>query len=120
MTLKLAIPLVHMPSSREALRFYGDKLGFAVQSTYRSDTDKDDPAYHVMVRDGAVIHVSSFPGDGRAGGVVTIVVTDIQNLHDELIRKGVDVGPGIMNQAWGDREVYVRDPAGNTVRFQSE
>jgi hypothetical protein len=32
----------------------------------------------------------------------------------------VDVGSGVMDQDWGNREVYVRDPAGNAIRFQSE
>jgi len=118
--LKAAIPLIRVRSSSEALEFYRDKLGFEVRSTYRASRDNDDPAYHVMTRGGATIHVSSFPADGVVGGVTTIVVTDIEELHDELIGKAIDVGLGIMDQPWGDREVYVRDAVGNTLRFQSE
>lgn len=118
--LKSAVPLLRVRSSSEALDFYRDKLGFAVQSTYRANRDANDPAYHVMARDGATIHVSSFPADGVIGGVVTIIVTAIEKLRYELVGKGIDVGPGVMQQPWGDREVYIRDAAGNTIRFQSQ
>lgn len=118
--LTAAIPLLHVESSLKALAFYRDALGFAVQSIYRPEAGRADPAYLVMKRDGAILHVSSFPGDGAAGGVVTIAVTDIGQVHEDLVRRGVDAGPGIMNQSWGNREVYVRDPAGNTLRFQSD
>ena len=119
--LTAAIPLIKVRTSEEGLSFYRDRLRFEVRSAYRSRAETRDPAYFVMVREGATIHVSSFPGDGVAGGgVVTVLVSDIAALHDELIRAGVDVGLGIMDQPWGDREVYVRDPAGNTIRFQSQ
>lgn len=116
---KAAIPLSHVRSSQEAMDFYRDTLGFTVRSTYRADPGRDDPAYHVMVRDEAILHVSSFPGDGVAGGVVNFAVTDIEQVHDDLVRRGVDVGSGVMHQTWGTREVYVRDPAGNKIRFQA-
>ena len=115
-----AIPLLRASSSREALVFYRDRLGFSLRSTYCPVADAEDPAYHVLTRDGAVIHVSSFPGDGTPGAtVVTIVVANIAALYAELVRSGVDVGEGILVQDWGDREIHVRDPSGNRLRFQS-
>ena len=71
--LKAAIPLLRVRSSREGLDFYLDGLGFEARSTYKPDAASDDPAYHVMVRDDATIHVSSFSADGVAGGATTIV-----------------------------------------------
>lgn len=117
---RAAIPLVHINRSSDALEFYTRKLGFNVQSTYRTDQTADDPAYIVVTRDSTVLHLSSFSGDGVAGGVVTIAVDDIERVHDDLVHRGIDVGSGIMDQTWGNREVYVRDPSGNTIRFQSE
>ncbi len=116
---KASIPLINVRSGGNALNFYCDHLGFMVQSTYRPHADLADPAYHVIARDGAIIHVSSFSGDGVAGGVVTIIVDDIGKLHDELVGRGVDVGTGVMHQTWGNKEVYVTDPDGNKIRFQS-
>lgn len=117
---KAAIALVRINSTAEALPFYRDKLGFTLISTYQPDPNRLDPAYHVAARDSALLHISSFPGDGVVGGVVTITVDNIVALHGELVGKGVDVGDGILDQSWGNREVYVRDPDGNSVRFQSK
>ncbi|MGE0152232.1 MAG: glyoxalase superfamily protein [Reyranellaceae bacterium] len=116
---KAAIPLLRVQASRAALDFYCGRLGFTRRSTYQPDPAREDPAYHVLVREAAMLHVSSFSGDGVAGGVVTVAVDDIEALHGELLGKGVDTQNGIMAQDWGNREVYVRDPAGNTIRFQS-
>ncbi|RWI08746.1 MAG: hypothetical protein E5X86_11260 [Mesorhizobium sp.] len=120
LTLKAAIPLIHVLETVQELRFYRDRLGFVVQSTYQPHADKADPSYHVIARDGATLHISSFSDDGLADNVVTIVVEDIHAIYDELVVRGVDVGSGVMNQSWGNREIYVRDPAGNTLRFQAD
>lgn len=117
--LKCAIPLLRVRSASAVDRFYCGKLGFRVLSTYRPRSDAADPAYCVLARDGALVHVSSFPGDGAIGHVVTISVDDIEGLFDELIAAGIDTGDGIMDQSWGDREIYVRDPDGNGIRFQA-
>jgi len=114
---KAAIPIFRTGSISAARTFYCDVLGFSVQSTYRPG-ESDDPAYMVLRRDAAVMHLSSFPGDGVFGNVVTLLVDDIETLHAQLSGRGVDVGEGIMNQDWGDRELYVRDPDGNAIRFQ--
>ena len=116
--LKGAIPLLHVNAVSEVEAFYCKRLGFTVRSTYRLDPEKADPAYVVVSRDRALLHLSSFSGDGVAGGVVTVPVSDIGELLGELVAAGIDVGEGIMEQSWGDREVYIRDLSGNAVRFQ--
>lgn len=73
----------------------------------------------MLHRDEAVIHISSFPGDGVIGHVVTIAVHDIEGLRDHLVSKGIDIGSGIMEEDWGDRELYVKDRDGNSIRFQA-
>lgn len=113
-----ATPLLRVRSVAGIEGFYCDGLAFAVQSRYRSNPDRADPAYLVLRRDDAVLHVSSFPGDGAIGHIVTIAVGDVDRLRDELVSKGVDIGDGVMDQDWGDRELYIRDRDGNCIRFQ--
>lgn len=75
-----------------------------------------EPSVYVLVRDGATILVSSFPGDSTSGAsVVTILVVDIEALNAELIRDGIN----ILEQGRGDREVHVSEPAGNRLRCRS-
>jgi uncharacterized glyoxalase superfamily protein PhnB len=70
-----------------------------------------------VTRDGVWLHVSSFPGDGVSGGVVNLIVEDVDALHAELVKKSVPIAVGPVDQTWGTREMYVKDDDGNSVRF---
>ena len=118
--LKLAIPVLHVSSAAAAEAFYCEQLGFTKRFSYRIDETLPDPCYMGMLRDGAMLHLSSFSGDGVAGGVVNLIVEDVDALHAELGARGVDVGLEPTDQTWGNREMYVEDPDGNSVRFIQE
>jgi catechol 2,3-dioxygenase-like lactoylglutathione lyase family enzyme len=68
-------------------------------------------------RDGAVLHLSSHAGDGVIGGVVYFTSGDVDGLHEEFVAKNVRIHIAPVDQTWGMRELYVRDPDGNSVRF---
>jgi catechol 2,3-dioxygenase-like lactoylglutathione lyase family enzyme len=114
---KFAIPVLHVSSAAVAEEFYCKQLGFAVQFAYRFDESKPDPCYMGLTRDDVEIHVSSFSGDGVAGGVVFLLVADVDVLHKELTAKGVEIDLEPTDQTWGNREMYVSDPDGNSIRF---
>lgn len=98
--LHAATPVLIVDAIGTARRHYCDGLGFRELSAYRVDPERADPAYLVLERDHAVIHVSSFPGDGTAGGHASIRVDDVDALHAELASRGrrdrhVSDGPGL-------------------------
>ena len=70
-----------------------------------------------LTRDDVKVHVSSFSGDGVAGGVVFLGVEDVDALHKELKATGVVIDLEPTDQSWGNREMYVNDPDGNSLRF---
>ena len=117
---KLAIPVLHVSSAAAAEAFYCDRLGFRPQFVYRIDEVRPDPCYMGLARDGVELHVSSFPGDGVAGGVVFLLVEDVDALHVELVAKGVPITLEPTDQSWGNREMYVKDADGNSIRFVRE
>jgi catechol 2,3-dioxygenase-like lactoylglutathione lyase family enzyme len=117
--IKLAIPVLHVSGSAAAEEFYG-RLGFRTAWAYRMDDALPDPCYMGVERDGVTLHVSSFPGDGVARGVVYLLVDDVDRLHEELVARGVPIDLAPTDQTWGNREMYVRDPDGNSVRFGRE
>jgi catechol 2,3-dioxygenase-like lactoylglutathione lyase family enzyme len=117
--LKFAIPVLHVSDSTAAERFYG-QLGFQRKFAYRLDEAKPDPCYMGLSRDGVWLHLSSFSGDGVAGGVVYIAVEKVNLLHAELATKGVPIDTGPVDQSWGNREMYVKDPDRNSIRFVEE
>jgi catechol 2,3-dioxygenase-like lactoylglutathione lyase family enzyme len=114
---KLAIPVLHITNSAAAAEFYCNGLGFRQEFAYRGDKTMLDPCYMGLSRDEARLHVSSFSGDGVSGGVVFLLVDDVDGLHEELTRKGVRIDLEPTNQTWGNREMYVKDPDGNSIRF---
>jgi len=114
--LKFAIPLLHVSSSVVAQDFYCDQLGFRLEFAHRSG-DTGDPCYMGVSRDGVWLHISSLSGDGVSGGVVNLLVDNVDALHAELIAKGVRIAVGPVDQTWGNREMYVKDADGNSIRF---
>jgi uncharacterized glyoxalase superfamily protein PhnB len=70
-----------------------------------------------LIRDDVELHVSSFSGDGVSGGVVFVGVEDVDALHTELVQKGVTIDLPPTDQSWGNREMYITDPDGNSIRF---
>jgi uncharacterized glyoxalase superfamily protein PhnB len=115
-----AIPVLHVSSSEAATEFYCNKLGFQKHSAYHLDENKADPCYMVFSRDKAWIHLSSFSGDAVAGGVVYVLVDDVDAYYQELVQKNVAIHLKPTNQSWGNREMYVKDADGNCLRFTQE
>jgi len=114
---KSAIPVLHVSNADAAEEFYCHRLGFTQTFAYRIDEPRPDPCYMGLARDGVRLHVSSFSGDGGSGGVVFLVVEDVDALHAELKTKGVAIDLEPTDQSWGNREMYVKDPDGNSIRF---
>jgi uncharacterized glyoxalase superfamily protein PhnB len=114
---KLAIPVLHVGSSAAAEEFYCNRLGFRREFAYRIDEAKPDPCYMGLTRDGVELHLSSFSGDGVSGSVVFVLVEDVDALHAELVAKGVAVDLEPTDQTWGNREMYIKDPDRNSIRF---
>jgi hypothetical protein len=76
------------PAQPRRKSFYCERLGFEQSFAYRPFGGAD-PCYMGLTRDGVEVHVSSFSGDGVAGGVVFLGVEDVDPLHEELKGKGV-------------------------------
>lgn len=117
---KRAIPVLHVSNSMAAERFYCEGLGLRRDFAYRPDATKADPCYLGLSCDGIRLHVSSFPGDGKSGGVVNVLVDDLDRLHGELVARAVPIELPPTDQTWGEREMHVRDPDGNCIRFVLE
>ncbi len=118
--IQLAIPVLHVNDATQASEFYCAGLGFEKRFEYRADPTLANPCYIGLARDGVLLHVSSFAGDGVAGGVVNLLVDDVDAYHDEFRAHGVPIAMPPTDQTWGNREMYVKDADGNTLRFIRE
>lgn len=118
--LNRAIPVLHVSSSEAAERFYCDSLGFEKRSSYRPDPDRPDPCYLVVHRDGAWLHLSSFRDDSVPGAAVCLLVESVDRLCEEFESSGITLALQPTDQSWGTREMYLRDPDNNSLRFTQE
>jgi len=112
-----AIPLLHVSNAASAVEFYASGLGFQVEFAHRPEGVEADPCYMGLSRDGIWINLSSFSGDGVAGGVVNLMVDNVDSLYAEFTAKHVEVDTPPVDQTWGSREMYVKDLDGNCLRF---
>jgi len=123
--IKLAIPLLHVSTAAQAEEFYCNRLGFRREFAHRGDETKPDPCYTGISRDGVWRHLSSFAGDGVSGGVVNLLVDNVDVLYAEFLAQGVPIAEGVpiaggpVDQTWGTGEMYVKDADGNCIRFMS-
>ncbi len=115
--LKLAIPLLHVSNAAAAVEFYCDRLGFQLEFAHRPEGVDADPCYMGISRGGVWLHLSSFSGDGVSGGVVNLMVEDVDALHAEFVAKGISIDLSPTDQTWGTREMYVKDADRNCLRF---
>lgn len=113
------IPLFRCSNMKEALLFYTTVLDFELTG---EDASADDPV--VILRNGdAALMLSVI--DGVSGNAANVLVNDIDNLFEKYKQRGLDtsrkkespVHRGPLNQTWGNREFYVTDADGNTLRF---
>ena len=115
--LKQAIPILFVRNCTEAEAFYCKKPGFKKTFSFQLDDSRSDPRFMGLERDGVELYISSFPGDGVPGNVVQISVEDVDLLHKELRLRGTDIDLAPIDQTWGNREMYIKDPDNNTLRF---
>ena len=114
---KAAIPVLHVSNSKAAEAFYREALGFELEFAYQVEEARPDPCYMGLQREGVRLHLSSFSGDGVAGGVVYLLVENVDELRRELASKDVPVDLEPTDQTWGNREMYVKDVDRNSIRF---
>ena len=124
MTIARVVPILKVTGMPSALEFYA-RLGFVVDFQYAAGPG--GPWYAGVSLDGHQIHLSTFGGDSVRGAATYFYVDDIDALHRRFIAGGLKtpgkpdspVEEAPVDQSWGMREFYVRDPDGNALRFGS-
>ena len=115
------IPIFRCRNMKEAVSFYTGILDFELK-----DPDALSDDWVVALKNGdAELLLTSLEGDQKIGIAVNVLIQDIDKLFEKYIQRGLDtsnkedspVHQGPFNQSWGNREFYVTDADGNTLRF---
>jgi catechol 2,3-dioxygenase-like lactoylglutathione lyase family enzyme len=115
------IPVLACKDMKESLGFYVSTLDFTLVGTW---PEMGSPSFSILLREGAELHLSTYPGDGVTGSIAAIIINDIESLFQKFVSRGLQ--PGKLGspvhlrptlQSWGTTEFYVDDHSGNTLRF---
>ena len=116
------IPVMRARAIDEAIAFYTQVLDFHLDGVWPG---KGDPAFAILKREGAELHLDSHRGNGVFGHAVVVTTRDANGLWQKFLARGfappnrpespVHCGP--TDQTWGTREFYIDDPSGNTLCF---
>ena len=109
-------PILRMFDDAKTREFYVDFLGFKVDWEHRFELDM--PLYMQVSKDDCILHLSEHFGDGSPGVHLRIGVSNVDEFQQSLIAKRYkNARPGVENTPWGNREMTVLDPAGNSLTF---
>jgi predicted enzyme related to lactoylglutathione lyase len=112
MDWKLELVIIPVSDIDRAKAFYTDKAGFNADHDH---TVSDEIRFVQLTPPGSACSIAIGKGitDAAPGSVVGLqmVVPDIEAAHDELVKRGAEVGE-IQELAWG-RFVFFADPDGN-------
>jgi catechol 2,3-dioxygenase-like lactoylglutathione lyase family enzyme len=114
-----AIPILDVRHIEEALSFYVDRLGFAVDFRYENDPTN----YAGVRRDDVRLHMHRQPSEHFENGTwgrlkFRIPVDDPDALFAEFWAMGVlDDDVEVLDTEWKTREFGFRDPDGNALVF---
>ena len=115
-TIRATNPILCVSDVEASIRYYVEKLGFAVTFSWGED---DGPVTFAGVqRDGFEVMLCR-DGQGHPGAWFTVWVDDVDALHDEYVVSGADVRRAPVDLPWGVREMNVADPDGNRIRVST-
>ena len=103
------------------LDYYRDKLGFEVE-----EYDLNPEHYGFARRGACAVHFACFRDAGPQPNSVAVppdmydlyvYVDDVEGLHEEVVERGAELVHPPVDQAYGLREIRVRDPGGYILAF---
>ena len=119
------IPVFLVDEVIETVEYYRDILGFEVDFVYG-----DPPVYGSVSRDDAIINVSRSEPPGRRNNVTSagtgngvdayIVVSDVDDVYEELTHHGAKVVVELESHEYGMREFQIEDINGYKLALAEE
>jgi catechol 2,3-dioxygenase-like lactoylglutathione lyase family enzyme len=118
MSIRRAIPNLLADDLGASRDFYAGFLGFDVAMDEDGFTMFRSPSNHT-----AQITVASSGDEGLDRGVkqarVSVEVEDVDALHAEAVRRGLEIVYPLTDEPWGVRRFFTRDPQGLVVSIVS-
>lgn len=115
--IQQVFPQLRVSVWEQARRFYVDGLGFQVDWTHQFAPGM--PVFAQVSREGRALFLTEHAGDCQFGGAAYIVLDNLDAFYQEVVQRGVVQPEPPEETPWGRREMTLKDPDGNTLRFAS-
>lgn len=112
--LSHVVPLVRVRDLGRSLAFYVEDLGF--REVARHQPAPDVPACATIARGGVTLLLTE-RDEAPFGGAVCLHTSEIETVFHELAARGVTIDLAPTDMPWKQREMHLRDPDGNRLRF---
>jgi uncharacterized glyoxalase superfamily protein PhnB len=108
------VPFLQVSDIRKSIIFYCDRLGFQKEWDYQPEPHL--PGFASIRRDNIRLFLTEHP-ESALGLLVYCYVEDIDRFYLELAERGVELEWTPIDTDWQTREMQLRDPDGNKLRF---
>jgi catechol 2,3-dioxygenase-like lactoylglutathione lyase family enzyme len=113
-TIRRAIPNLPVEDLTESREFYAGFLGFDVAMDEVGFTMFASPSNRT-----AQITIADKHNPGHDRGVseanISVEVEDVDALHAEAVRRGLEIVYPLTDEPWGIRRFFVKDPDGTVI-----
>ncbi len=110
MTVTRIVANLAAPDPAELAKFYAEAFGLDIPS---------DTGWIAFLESKATqkieLHTASEGGSGNELPVISIGVDDLESAADAVRAAGAEVVYGPVDEPWGLRRFFFRDPAGNLI-----
>jgi len=111
------VPQLRITDEQRSTAFYVGGLGFAIDWQHRFEPGF--PVFMQLTRAGQTIFLTEHAGDCQVGGAAYFVVPDVDACYQEFVGRGLAGIERPQDTPWDTREMVLRDPDGNSLRFAS-
>ncbi|MBN1377772.1 MAG: VOC family protein [Gammaproteobacteria bacterium] len=109
-----AIPTLRINDIDIARQFYSEGLGFDIDWIWCAA--EGAPAFAQISHEGTRIYLTE-RNEAATGALVHFYVENVDDWYRKLLANSIPVDTLPHDEPWGNREMQVRDPDGNYLRF---
>lgn len=115
--MQRVVPALRITDYTRSKTFYTEGLGFAIDWEHRFESHF--PVFMEISRDGMSFYLTEHSGDCQVGGLIHLMVPDVDAWYEELRQKGTPVKEPPNESLEGLRDMTVVDPDGNQIRIMT-
>lgn len=108
------VPFIQVSDLHKSESFYCGQLGFQKEWSYQPEPHL--PSFASLRRENIRLFLTEHP-ESAFGLLVYCYMEDVDRFHQEITDRGVEPEWTPIDTDWQTREMQLRDPDGNKLRF---